>query len=102
MANPAANEDRLPRNVPLEGGPTLGQGQGPLDQLFEQMSDIVAEKRDQVLAIRGAVGIRVLRYPLPQIWLRVGAGTNPVWIQREAHRILGMSVMIEEERGSPG
>ena len=46
-----------------------------------------------------AHAVEAVRHPTPAIRLRVRAGTNPSWIEREARRILGVPVMVVEEGG---
>ena len=70
-----------------------------VDQLFNQMSGLVAERRAEVVTIPNVVAVEAIRDPFPAIWLRVRAGTDPVWIQREARRVLGVGVTVVEERG---
>lgn len=63
------------------------------------MSDLVAEKRGEILAIPSVVDINAVRHPAPAILLRVQAGTNPTGIQTAARMILGFPVTVVEERG---
>jgi len=61
------------------------------------MSDLVAERHGEILAIPNVVDVSVVRHPAPSILLRVRAGTNPTAIERAARRILGSPVTVVEE-----